>query len=490
MNNLLKHIVFTLPMLILAWACSSENFYIESDAELSFSSDTIAFDTVFSSIGSATQIFSVRNMQKMPIKLSTIKVANPNSYFHINVDGCNSNLFEDVEIKGNDSIFIFVQVKVDPQNQNSPVFIEDSIIFDLNGKSQSVLLHAHGQDVHLLKGEIISESTVWPADRPYLIYDSLYVLPGARLTIEAGSIIYCHKDAAICIWGNIDVKGSVEAPVEFRGDRLDLIYDGYAYDKTPGQWYGMELYSLEGSNSIENCSFRNAIFALKVGDYQLDHSVKLDLKNSIIHNNTYAGMIAFDADITAKNCEFTNCGNFNLYLSTGGTYNFYHCTIANYYGIDPNTKKSEKPSLIISNVVQDGDLVYVADLKEANFVNCIVDGLNTGETAAIGAEGYSMNLLFNNSALKIEDIYLKTFPNSFVNCIYNDSIKFAKIKQFDFDFSLDTLSEMRDRGNLDLIISDPDLEFDINGTSRIADGKPDLGAYEFVLKPKETGENK
>lgn len=482
MNNLFRHIVLAITLLIITWACGEDDFYTDSDAELSFSSDTISFDTVFTSIGSATQIFSVRNMQKKPIMLSSIKVANQNSYFHLNVDGFNSNSVENIEIDANDSIFIFVEVNVDPQNQDNPVFIEDSILFQLNGENHSVLLHAHGQDVHLLKGAIIEESTTWKADKPYLLYDSLYVMNDARLTIEAGATIYCHKDMYLCILGNIDIKGSVEAPVVFRGDRLDLIYDGYAYDKTPGQWYGMEIYSEDGINTIENCTFRNAIYALKVGDYRLDNSVCVEMKNSIIHNNTYAGMIAFNANISAKNCLFSNCGNFNVYLSTGGKYNFYHCTFANYYGIDPNTKKSEKPSLLVSNVVQDGNLLYVDDLEEANFVNCIVDGLNNGETAAVAAEGYAMNMKFSNSALKIENIYLETFSNSFDNCIYNESIKFAKTEQFDFDFSLDTLSTMRDRGNLDLIMSDPDLEFDINGVSRIADGKPDLGAFEFTLE--------
>ena len=51
-----------------------------------------------------------------------------------------AGLVSDVEIAANDSIYIFIQVNVNPNNASSPMIITDAINFVVNGNSQIVLL--------------------------------------------------------------------------------------------------------------------------------------------------------------------------------------------------------------------------------------------------------------------------------------------------------------------------------------------------------------
>ena len=71
--------------------------------------------------------------------------------FRLNVDGLPGRSFGDVEIGADDSIFIFVEVTVDPNNQNTPLVVTDSILFETNGNLQDIDLVAWGQDAYFHK---------------------------------------------------------------------------------------------------------------------------------------------------------------------------------------------------------------------------------------------------------------------------------------------------------------------------------------------------
>lgn len=486
MYKLIQHSfwAFLLAWLLLT-GCNHDSFYYGSDYTLEFSTDTLAFDTVFSTIGSTTKYFLVRNTLGQPVKIESVRVPNAESFFRISVDGLKGNEVTDVEIGANDSLFVFVEITVDPTNLDNPLFIEDSVIFEMNGQQQNVKLHAYGQDVHLLKGAKIEEDTYWDGSKPYLVYDSLYVLPNATLSIAAGSTIYFHKDAFIAVWGSIEANGSVDAPIVFRGDRLDKAFESYPYDKVSAQWQGIEIYPSNRVSHFNNCNIRNAVIGLLVNGLTSDEPLPLILNNTVIHNNSYAGIFALYANITAKNCQITNSGNFNVMLTTGGRYNFFHCTMANYYGLDPGTKSSNKPGFLLWNLIELGESSYVADLEEANFYNCIIDGNLADEISLQYAEGYQLNFLFDRCALKMSDSLLIKFPNNFKDCIQNEKVKFLKVERNNYDFSLDTLSTMRDQGRAELLAKHPDLIYDLIGNSRLTDGKPDLGAYEFTLEVKK-----
>ena len=155
---------------------------------LSFSTDTLAFDTIFSTIGSTTRQFMIYNKISEPLSIESIMLASGEATgFRMNVDGRKGSSFNNVGILANDSMYVFVEVTVDPNGGNQPLLIQDSVLFTVNGIRQSVLLEAYGQDVNLYKGGVtITKDSILTANRPYLIYDSLVIAKGVSLNIEKG----------------------------------------------------------------------------------------------------------------------------------------------------------------------------------------------------------------------------------------------------------------------------------------------------------------
>ena len=70
----------------------------DPSVKLSFSTDTVLFDTVFTTVGSTTKQLRVRNTDKNAIVISSIKLAGGSSSpFRINVDGIPTTEATDVE---------------------------------------------------------------------------------------------------------------------------------------------------------------------------------------------------------------------------------------------------------------------------------------------------------------------------------------------------------------------------------------------------------
>ena len=142
-------ITFVLITLLISFSCRKDDIITDSSAKLSFSTDTLVVDTVFATLGSTTRRIVVYNRNNQRINISTIAVNGGfNSQFRINVDGVSGNIHRDVEIEANDSLFIFIEVTIDPNNVLSPFVVEDAITFATNGNQQQVQLIAWGQNAH------------------------------------------------------------------------------------------------------------------------------------------------------------------------------------------------------------------------------------------------------------------------------------------------------------------------------------------------------
>jgi hypothetical protein len=219
----MKHLLFGffigILILFATQSCRKVKFDESSNAFLTFSKDTLHFDTVFNGIGSATRYFIVYIKNDLPIKISDIRLlSGENSNFRINVNGTAAREFFDVEINGNDSIFIFADVTIDPQNDD--VIEYDQIRFSTNGNEQIIHMLAYGQDIHLINDSVL-ETQTWTNDKPYVIYNSAAVDENEVLTIEQGTHIYSHRNSRIIVLGTLIVDGSFEEPVIFEGDRLN-----------------------------------------------------------------------------------------------------------------------------------------------------------------------------------------------------------------------------------------------------------------------------
>ena len=196
-------------------ACERYEILKDPDASVQFSTDTVFFDTIFTTFGSTTKQVRVRNPYDQPVEISYIRLAGGyNSVFRLNIDGYQLNEVNNIEIPPKDSIYIFVEVTIDPNNVDSVLLIQDSIIFNTNGNIQDVDLMAWGQDVHLVDGEEVQTQT-WINDKPYLIINSMMVDTSQTLTIEEGVRLHFHRNSRLYVAGTIIVNGTLENPVIF-----------------------------------------------------------------------------------------------------------------------------------------------------------------------------------------------------------------------------------------------------------------------------------
>jgi len=484
--RLAYRILFLIFIISGLFSCIKDEIITDSNAVIEFSVDTVMFDTVFTSIGSTTEHLKIFNNNNKNIVISSLTLAGGNeSNFRLNVNGQISNDLKDIEIPANDSIYVFVEVTVDPNGENSPMVIQDSIVFFTNGNLQDVDLVAYGQDFHLFNGEIIQTQT-WKNDKPYLVYNSVLVDSVSTLTIEAGTMIHFHYRSSLLVRGTLVVNGTVDEPVYFQGDRLESFYD----DK-PGQWGGWiendeggayllgGIHLLAGSklNFINYAVIKNAIKGIQadtLAGYQIP---TLTLLNSRIENMSYAGIFAQGTTILAANSIIANCGTYAVALMIGGSYEFYHCTIANFYRYGTRTTAS----VVLNNYFVADDVVYVRPLDNAVFSNCIIYGGRETEIEIFNTINDvplpgNFNYLFDHCLVQVDTMDTSN-EDHFRNLLKNINPLF--MSTFEYDYHLDTLSPVKDFGDPTISKYFP---FDLDNQNRTVDDGPDLGAYERVEK--------
>ena len=223
-------------------SCIDDDFSTSTSDLLTFSTDTVAFDTVITLQGTATKQFLVYNRGKKQLNISSIRMAGEGAgHFFLNVDGQKGTEFHNIEVRGGDSIFVFVESYFDETSQDEPLEMKDRILFETNGVTQHVTVTAWGQDVVRITGDTLWTDTHFTANKPYLIYDTLLVAPGARLTMDAGTTLLFHKGAALRCYGTIKANGTLEKHVTLRGDRLDHVVGEIGFDIMSGQWGGVIL---------------------------------------------------------------------------------------------------------------------------------------------------------------------------------------------------------------------------------------------------------
>ena len=454
------------------FSCEDEKYLSSADVKLRFSVDTVMFDTVFTTIGSTTQHLKIYNPFDQKVLISSIKLAKgETSNFRLNINGVASNEIKNLEIAPFDSLYIFVEVTIDPSGQNLPLVVKDSIEFVTNSNRQDVDLVAWGQDFKLIKREIL-KTTTWTNEKPYLVYTYAYVDSNATLTIEPGTKIYFHKDAGLYVKGKILAKGTVDNPILFHGDRLEDVYAN-----VPDQWNGVLLYSGSKNNEFTNVEIKNANIGLQVGNIENEGFASVDLFNVKIQNMAYAGIFAMKSDIQASNCLVTNCGFYAVALLVGGNYEFNHSTIANYWG-GYGFKARSTPSLQIQNylIIDKDKPAYIGDLSKATFGNCIITGnaVDGNELLLSKRTEALFNYKFDKCILQVTDTFKTTNPEHFVNILKGVDPKFID-PYIKFIYELDTLSKAKDVANKAISKLYPT---DLKGRDRFLDNGPDLGALE------------
>jgi hypothetical protein len=451
--------------ILLLCSCKKETFINSADARVTITADTLKYDTVFVTAGSIYQYFRITNENDQKLRVSQIKLMGGSaSPFSINADGIPGPEVNDLEIDANDSLYVFVQVNVDPTANNLPFIIRDSIQVTYNGNTKKVQLEAWGQNAHFLRNKIIGADESWSNDLPYVILGSLTVDTNRTLTIDKGCRIYVHADAPLIIDGSLQVngeKGSADR-VYFRGDRLDDPYKDF-----PASWPGIFFRGTSKDNVFNYAVIKNAYQAIATQDLPSNGNPKIVLNESIIDNAYDYGIVAINSSIRATNCLISNCGK-NVFLAKGGEYDFKHCTVASYAN---NFMAHKDPVLLVSNFINVNNVPVTAAL-DAAFTNCIFwgEGGIVDDEVVVAISGLANPVAFNGGLMKVQNNPSNAVLNQIIS---NQDPMFDSINTSRgfYDFRLKAGSPAIDAGVATGVF------IDLDGKPRPV-GLPDLGSFE------------
>jgi len=488
-------------------SCKKDKVITSPNTKLSFSQDSILFDTVFTSIGSTTKLFRVHNKNNGKVNISSIRLARGNaSFFRLNVDGVPGKSFTNLEIAAQDSMYIFVEVTIDPTNQNNPFIYRDSILFDLNGGEQHFDLIAFGQNAyyHMPNQKIIFNNTsalyydtlhvpmngtdTWLADKPHLIYGYVVVDSTQNLIIKPGAKIYLHNSAGIWVYRygsiTVGVGGDPNNLVTFQGDRLEQ-----EYKDVPGQWDRIWINEGSVNNIINYAVIKNAYIGvhaglsvfdgLSTGGYvSLSDSALtgLTIDHTIIQNCSFAGILGHYFNINGGDDVIANCGQHLCRFEYGGRYNFYQSTFANYWNQTNNSQASNArttPSFYFGNYYNGGTLNAFA---EVYFGNCILDGSLAEEfhfDTLVQSGGFAHPYLFDHCLLKTQ-IFNQNGSHTLVSIINNNP---SFVDPSTYNFKINPINSAAiNRGGSS---ANGGFTYDILNNPFIVTGNsyPDIGAY-------------
>jgi len=443
----MRSIIGVFLLLISISACrKDERITTDLNAKLSFSSNAILFDTVFTSIGSTVRKIKISNKNNDALNISEIKLSGGNSSpFSININGQNLPSQTNLILNGQDSLNLFVKVTINPDSKSLSFLVQDSIVLTTNKNRQVIQLEAYGQNAVFINNQSITTNTIWNKNLPYIINGSVTIKNGSTLNIQPGAKIYFHKDAIMNVEGSLYASGTVSEPIEFCSDRLETVYSDQ-----PGQWKGIYLKS-SGTGIIKNSILKNASVGITSDSLSANNTPKLILTNSIVKNMQVAAYIGYHSELLAFNNLMHNCGNYLIYAIGGGNYNLKQNTFAGFNLNFPRktaaltfsdyltTKAFNNLQLNLTNNIIWGSLTNELDIQkkstaivQSNLFNNLIKTTNTGYNNngnminidplfASSSQG-NFALLNNSPALKkgldlSADVYFNLYLNHDLNNI-------------------------------------------------------------------------
>ena len=429
---------------LLAVSCSDEEFSTGKSDLLDFSTDTLRMDTLFSGVPSPTYSFMVYNNGDKGLRIRQVRLQKGNQTgFRVNVDGVfldnsNGSQAQDFEIRGGDSLRVFVELTSYKTYSDDPQHVEDNLLFMLeSGTEQRVCLSAFTWDAVELRNFTVSRDTTIMSEKPIVVYGGIKVDSCATLTIKSPTRLYFHPNAGIDVFGKLVVEGKANDEVVLRGDRLDHIFDYLPYDRLSGQWSGIRFRSSSTGNSISFADIHSTNDAI-VCDSAALGTCRLRLENTTLHNCNGYGLRAVNSHISLVNCQITNTLG-DCVSMVGGRLELTYCTVAQFYPFSVNRGAAISFGNTLNGVV----------LNERGSLICV----NTAFT------GYAEDVVMGDSL---------SFDYHFLNCLLrtpavSDSLRFQNVifespkdsiqgeKHFrlvdidlqDYDFHLDSLSTLR-----------------------------------------------
>lgn len=493
-------------LLLLAIECFSfscrkeEPDFDNTPSPLVFSTDTVFFDTVFSTLNAPVQRFTIRNTSSKAIKISRIYIDNGDNgsggkAFRFNVDGDSSLEIRNLIIEGKDSAFVFIRSGIQLGQTNLPFIVDAQFKCEVNKSVQSVYIYAYGQDAHYWTSDKIhkipyknidnpnkidtqympyfswSPDSVITSDKPYVIFGYLTVPPGQTLEIPAGAKLHFAPNSGIWVQENATLKinGTLSEPVLLSGLRLEDYYKNQ-----PGQWGQIWLGAGSNNHYIRYAVIENGSNGILLDSSQTASAQNpgLTVENTIVKNMANYGIASYHNCINGINVVVGECGKA-LSLNQGGSHNFIHCTFTNYSARSfSSTFSLEMRDYAINDA---GDKI-VYPFTACYFINSIFYGNNSRQLNFDFADNLTKPYYFDHCLIRQQGTEVGEL---FHLCIFNLDPLFKDHKLLNFEIKAAT-SPAVSAG--DPSAASGNAFYDIKGIGRTT--TPTVGAYEFV--PSET----
>ena len=423
---------------ILAAGCDEGlTFSTDGRHTLAFSQDTVCMDTMLTTVASASWSFMVYNRNDVALKADAMLSGGASSPFRMNIDGEGGTTVAGLEIPAGDSLFCLISAVIPQSADMQPFIVSDSIRFILeSGVVQQVQLRACGQNAVMLHGRRIESDETFSAQLPYVVYDSLYVAPGATLTLQPGTRLLFHSGAWLDVAGCVRAQGTQDSMVTMRGDRLDRMFTDLPYDLLDGQWGGVRLRGESFDNSFIHCDIHGGSWGVAADSSALD-GLKFEMLSSVVSNVTGNGIEATGCSITVANSQITNAGLYCASI-TGGSCSFNFCTVASF-----SPWRTGSAAVLLSDRV--GERKW--DMKQAIFSNCIITGRHDRElvdsradTAAVCSVDHSLVLTTDSLNPAFHDV---VFENRSMQHCGADNFRYGTLRGYEPVFLLDSISPAR-----------------------------------------------
>ncbi|MBL7787931.1 MAG: hypothetical protein JNM36_18630 [Chitinophagales bacterium] len=509
-------LTLTAAAVLLFSQCQKDGFITDSDAKLAFANDTLSFDTVFTTIGTATKSITLYNPHDQAIKVSQVYFkGDTRRFFRLNINGQTlngnqDNSLQNIELWKSDSLHLFIDVNIDPNDSNTPFVVQDTIVFVTNGNEQYLTLLAWGQNAHFLgrntpEGEhvAVTQDTTWTNDKPYVIFNGIIIDSLHTLTIDKGVRVHIYNYGSIVVKGNLVVNGDSWADttqiVRFQGVRTENGQPEYVandylggvlpdwqqesdYTDIPGQWNGI-LFFPGSTGNIKGAELRNGITGILGSKIFVENNTifisqapQINIENTVIRDMAWNGIQSLGADITMTNSMIFACGINNLKLTLSGNNQFTHNTFANFSSQHINHRD---PICLLENGIAISETQNLTDTEapfKANFYNCIIFGETTREEVISNSFSDATTpyeIGFNNCLFRTDVVQID--ENLFSNCLFNPLATDTVFQRyFDFDFRLNDNSPAINKGSTN---TPAPVLYDI--TNKARDSQPDIGACEF-----------
>lgn len=416
------------------------------------SADEVDFGDVVCGEISPMARLKVYNRSGSNMRINSLRLANPDGAFRMNVDGVGGNSFSDIDLRAGDSLYVFVDCLIDAGTRTEDFTVEGAVEVVVGDVSRRIALSATAINAVWLKDYRISAPTAFDGSRAYAVADSLVVESGSRLTLQGGTRLLFAAGARLVVRGELTAEGTPEAPVELAPTRGGTLFEGADYSIVPGQWGGVLVRQQAESVALTGVRMRGSTFGICF-EQGACAARGATLLNCLLHTATQTVVSAEDTNVSLLGCCLSEGGGGILRLGAG-THTLAQCTLANSYPFATPTA----PVLVFT----------APEHTQAEICNSII----------WGSGGLLRPEALNNTGIYLRFVLLGAAGSDdshFISCLWDADPKFAlDPANYLYDYSLQPGSPAIGRGSAALLPAA--CRTDLTGRMRRADA-PALGAY-------------